>query len=68
MGPFYDDPICRLCGQFEGTAKRILLECDSLERRRTSLFEGLYPSGDECPNFVEKVLELFKGIELELQS
>jgi hypothetical protein len=26
MGLFHDDAICRLCGQFEGTAKHILLE------------------------------------------
>jgi hypothetical protein len=68
MGLFHDDPICRLCGQFEETAKHTLLEYESLERRRTCLFGGLYPSGDECPNFVGKVLELITGIELELQS
>jgi hypothetical protein len=68
MGLLIGDPICRLRGQFEETAKHILLECESLERRRTCLFGGLYPLGDECPNFVGRVLELIKGIELELQS
>jgi hypothetical protein len=28
---FHDDPICCLCGQFEETARHILLECESGE-------------------------------------